>query len=452
MEYLTLHDIPQRHCNPVHSHRMASQSDERPAAHMVAVCDIFSFDCTSTPGTVRLFLPPHTHRASYVFASRRRETAAQARTLPTREIVLPELSSVSPPTPPYLPGTFPSHTFLEVEMEKNKPGPDCTPDPTIAAALKCSDAVHDEYVDWCNTKTASQNHLQRSSPPLQPGEQNFPGKLPSFDEFVQTTIERTPPRTPSRRNESTENSPHVRPQFDDVTWSDSKRRRVDTLGDIYARPSNAAEYPPAESRRVSSAIDPALYHTGPARARQQSAGPSHHRPSLPYPPPASAPQHARHQSQPVAQGHVPYQQPHMQAHRVVVQGSYAQPPQPGMMYDRRQSYYQDPHIQHHAYPYDDRRESVYYANPQYAAQPTAGYESGVYYDVRFQQHVGVDHNAFNRKRRGNLPKEATNVLKDWFAANRQSPYPTEDQKLELCRVTSLSLNQVSLSPVASRVS
>lgn len=44
MEYLTLHDIPQRHYNPTHSHRMASQPSERPMAQMAAVCEIFSFD------------------------------------------------------------------------------------------------------------------------------------------------------------------------------------------------------------------------------------------------------------------------------------------------------------------------------------------------------------------------------------------------------------------------
>ena len=32
------------------------------------------------------------------------------------------------------------------------------------------------------TLTESQNHHMRSSPPIQPGEQNFPGKLPSFSE------------------------------------------------------------------------------------------------------------------------------------------------------------------------------------------------------------------------------------------------------------------------------
>lgn len=317
MEYLTLQDIPHRHCNPVHPHRMASQSSERPGTHMAAP------------------------------------------------------------------------------------------------------------------------HLQRNSPPLQPGEQNFPGKLPSFDEFVQTTIERTPPHTPSRRNESTENSPHVRTQFEDVAWTDSKRRRVDTLGDIYARPSNASEYPTTDHRRMSSAIDPALYNADPARARQQSAGPSHHRPSLPYL--STAPQHARHQSQPVAQGISPYPALPVHQQRVPAPGPFAQaPPPPGMMYERRPSYYQDPHMPQHGFPYEDRRESVYYANPPYAAPPPAGYEQA-YYDVRFQQHVGVDHNAFNRKRRGNLPKEATNVLKEWFAANRvplphrrpeDGPLPTYKLDLE----------------------
>ncbi|KAJ8113633.1 hypothetical protein OPT61_g4268 [Boeremia exigua] len=417
---------------------MASQPSERPVGHMAAVCDIYSSDSPSSSGPPQLLLPPHHPLVCYGYASCIDAIERKA-PLTLKEIILPE-----PPRPLTPSNTSTSPTagddlfcfVLKFDLDRLKRTSN------LAATQPGSPKTKAHYFAWYDAKTPSQAHLQRSSPPLQPGEQSFPGKLPSFDEFVQTTIERTPPHTPSRRNESTENSPRVRPQFDDVAWSDTKRRRVDTLGDIYARPSNVAEYPPAESRRMSSAIDPALYHTDPARARQHSAGPSHHRPSLPYPSGASAPQHARHQSQPVAQGHS-YQPPPMPAHRMAAQGSYAQPSPPsGMMYERRQSYYQDPHMQQHAYPYDDRRESVYYPNQQYAAQPPAGYEQN-YYDVRFQQHVGVDHNAFNRKRRGNLPKEATNILKEWFSANRNSPYPTEDQKLDLCRMTNLTLNQVS---------
>lgn len=52
-------------------------------------------------------------------------------------------------------------------------------------------------------------------------------------------------------------------------------------------------------------------------------------------------------------------------------------------------------------------------------------------------------NSFNRKRRGNLPKEATAILKAWFNSHRESPYPTEDEKVQLCSQTNLTLNQVS---------
>jgi hypothetical protein len=54
----------------------------------------------------------------------------------------------------------------------------------------------------------------------------------------------------------------------------------------------------------------------------------------------------------------------------------------------------------------------------------------------------MDQNSFNRKRRGNLPKDATNILKNWFQTHRSQPYPTEDQKIELCQVTQLTMNQV----------
>jgi hypothetical protein len=108
--------------------------------------------------------------------------------------------------------------------------------------------------------------------------------------------------------------------------------------------------------------------------------------------------------------------------------------QHGAMYEPRHSYYHEPQVA--VYSNYDRAQDSYYNRPSYT-----GYDVP-YGDIRFQQHVGLDHNAFNRKRRGNLPKEATNMLKDWFAANRQSPYPTEDQKMDLCTRTGLSLNQV----------
>lgn len=49
----------------------------------------------------------------------------------------------------------------------------------------------------------------------------------------------------------------------------------------------------------------------------------------------------------------------------------------------------------------------------------------------------------NRKRRGNLPKSVTSVLKNWLVQNAIHPYPTEDEKTKLAEATRLSLNQIS---------
>lgn len=60
-------------------------------------------------------------------------------------------------------------------------------------------------------------------------------------------------------------------------------------------------------------------------------------------------------------------------------------------------------------------------------------------------------NSLARKRRGNLPKEATKILKDWFRQHHDSPYPSEDEKQELCRATGLQISQVGFfSPCLAR--
>lgn len=60
---------------------------------------------------------------------------------------------------------------------------------------------------------------------------------------------------------------------------------------------------------------------------------------------------------------------------------------------------------------------------------------------RFNAQPQTDHPA--RRRRGNLPKEATSRLNDWFAAHAAYPYPKEEEKQRLQEETGLSMSQVS---------
>ncbi|KAI9317939.1 Homeodomain-like protein, partial [Dichotomocladium elegans] len=48
-----------------------------------------------------------------------------------------------------------------------------------------------------------------------------------------------------------------------------------------------------------------------------------------------------------------------------------------------------------------------------------------------------------KRRRGNLPKAVTAILRDWLSRHKKHPYPTEDEKLALARQTNLTLNQIS---------
>jgi hypothetical protein len=52
-----------------------------------------------------------------------------------------------------------------------------------------------------------------------------------------------------------------------------------------------------------------------------------------------------------------------------------------------------------------------------------------------------------RKRRGNLPKDATRVLRQWFDEHLDAPYPGEEVKNQLCMRTGLQMSQVSSFPI-----
>ncbi|OAD80424.1 Homeodomain-like DNA binding domain-containing transcription factor, partial [Phycomyces blakesleeanus NRRL 1555(-)] len=48
-----------------------------------------------------------------------------------------------------------------------------------------------------------------------------------------------------------------------------------------------------------------------------------------------------------------------------------------------------------------------------------------------------------RRRRGNLPKPVTAILKQWLVGHYDNPYPSEDEKGALKESTHLTLSQIS---------
>ncbi|KAI8388841.1 homeobox KN domain-containing protein [Radiomyces spectabilis] len=69
-------------------------------------------------------------------------------------------------------------------------------------------------------------------------------------------------------------------------------------------------------------------------------------------------------------------------------------------------------------------------------------------DIRIEiqqenKNAGVTCTDNHRKRRGNLPKPVTAVLKQWLVQHSRHPYPTEVEKLNLQAKTNLTLNQIS---------
>jgi hypothetical protein len=48
-----------------------------------------------------------------------------------------------------------------------------------------------------------------------------------------------------------------------------------------------------------------------------------------------------------------------------------------------------------------------------------------------------------KRRRGNLPKQVTDMLRTWFTEHIAHPYPTEEEKHQLMLLTGLTMSQVS---------
>ncbi|KAI7540616.1 hypothetical protein KC331_g9072 [Hortaea werneckii] len=78
--------------------------------------------------------------------------------------------------------------------------------------------------------------------------------------------------------------------------------------------------------------------------------------------------------------------------------------------------------------------------PQASSSPYGGYESppSQYF---MQAHYEYSHG--KTRKRSNLPKQSTEIMKTWFDENMSNPYPSEEQKALFSKATGISMTQVS---------
>lgn len=80
-------------------------------------------------------------------------------------------------------------------------------------------------------------------------------------------------------------------------------------------------------------------------------------------------------------------------------------------------------------------------NGHYASHNGHQYQNGYHRPMQFESEDMTSQ--VPKKRRGNLPRDVTDMLKQWFEEHMAHPYPTEEEKQMLCRRTGLAMTQIS---------
>ena len=85
----------------------------------------------------------------------------------------------------------------------------------------------------------------------------------------------------------------------------------------------------------------------------------------------------------------------------------------------------------------------------YTSQNGHQYQSSYHWPMQFESEDMTSQ--VPKKRRGNLPRDVTDLLKQWFEEHLAHPYPTEEEKQMLCRRTGLAMTQVSTTAPTWRI-
>lgn len=114
----------------------------------------------------------------------------------------------------------------------------------------------------------------------------------------------------------------------------------------------------------------------------------------------------------------------------------------------------------HPYPYTPPTysgASGYQSSSQYPSSAPFAAHTSFYYPEAYahsyyttpSQHYhpysGPRHPLDKSKRKGNLPKAATDIMKNYLVAHLDTPYPSDEDKIRLCAQTGLQMSQVSFS-------
>lgn len=92
---------------------------------------------------------------------------------------------------------------------------------------------------------------------------------------------------------------------------------------------------------------------------------------------------------------------------------------------------------------DVSHPSHLYTTTSVSASPTSYRPpSPQYYSHPQNQQNSSDFERPGKRRRGNLPKQVTDLLREWLNNHIHHPYPTEDEKQMLMAQTGLTIHQV----------
>jgi len=103
--------------------------------------------------------------------------------------------------------------------------------------------------------------------------------------------------------------------------------------------------------------------------------------------------------------------------------------------------------------YNQPLEFSRFGRPYEQYQSTLGYDEGYRsldtspYHKRYSQQlsypmIAYPSHANGRRRRGNLPKQSTDILRLWLQAHLVYPYPNDEQK-DFAQRTGLTISQIS---------